>query len=129
MLYGCSTWGSGKTIAKGLDATQRQLVRGALGVRWPDVMWSDDVERMITEKWSKTARIRRRKMFGHVMRGDSLAKEVVETAWSIERGPGRPPATLLNAIRADARAMNVELEEIGAIERQEWRRKVFSDPQ
>ena len=129
MLYGCSTWGSGKTIAKSLDATQRQLVRGALGVRWPDVMRSDDVERLITEKWSKTARIRRRKMFGHVMRGDSLAKEVVETAWSIERGPGRPPATLLNAIRADAQAMNVELEEIGAMDKETWRAKVFSDPQ
>ena len=91
-LYGCETWTIRREEMDRLDAFEMWIWRRMEKVSWKDKKTNEEVLKSIGEKISfvKTVVKRKKNWIGHIMRGDSLLKRVLEERMEGKRPRGRP---------------------------------------
>src|SRR5688572_21173200 len=82
---------------KKLEAFEMWIWRRMEKVSWTKHITNDEVLQMVDEKRSliTTIRERQKNWVGHVLRGDSLLKEIIEGRMVGKRGRGRPRQMML----------------------------------
>ena len=91
-LYGCETWTMKKEIVDRLNALEMWLWRRTEKVSWKDKKTNEEILATVGEERCFVSAIMKRKKnwIGHVVRGDSLLKLVMEGRMLGKRGRGRP---------------------------------------
>jgi exonuclease III len=91
-MYGCETWIMNKEECDRLYALEMWLWRRMEKVSWEDGKTNEEVLRDVGEgRCFMEAIVRRKKNWiGHVLRGESLLRQVLEGRMEGERGKGRP---------------------------------------
>ena len=113
-LYGCENWAITKTMAAGIDAFHRRLLRYSLGVTYPKIMKNKKLYDLTkVEPWSKTIKRRRLNWLGHLMRLDpeTPARQALQESLrsGSRRRVGNPGTTWLGMIKDDLKTVNISL--------------------
>lgn len=111
--YGCETWTLRKADKKRIDAFELWCWRKLLRIPWMVRVTNGDVLDQIKPKLSLEARITKHRLayFGHIMRRQSLEKDVMLGMVSGRRGRGRPRTRWLDTIKRDTRMTIAGLKE------------------
>jgi len=120
LLYGCETWTLTKETARRLEAVEMWLWRRMEKISYTDRITNEEVLKRVGEERQimNLIRSRKRNWMGHILRGESLMKEVVEGRMEGKRTRGRPRKGMLDDLIGSSfgdmkrRAEN----------REEWRR-------
>ena len=98
VLYGSETWTLRKEDIRRLEAFEMWIWRRMERVRWMDRRTNEDILQMVDEKRSMIGiiRSRQRKWLGHIMRGDSLLRIIIEGRMEGKKTRGRPRMMLLD---------------------------------
>lgn len=118
-LYGSETWTIKKEDIKRLEAFEMWIWRRMEKVSWTEHITNEEVLQMVGEKRSliTTIRERQKNWVGHVLRGDSLLKEIIEGRMEGKRGRGRPRQMMLGGMMVNGYSKLKEK----AQHREEWR--------
>jgi exonuclease III len=123
-LYGAETWTMGKAEVERLEAFEMWLWRRMAKISWEDYKTNEEVLQMVQEERTliETIRKRQRNWLGHMWRGDSLLRTVLEGRMEGKKPPGRPRKMMLDWLmdREEGRGYK-EIKE-KAQNRQEWSR-------
>ena len=97
-LYASETWTMRKEDVKRLEAFEMWLWRRMEKISWTEHISNEEVLRMVGEERSILATIkkRQRNWIGHILRGDSLGREIIEGRMEGRKGRGRPRQKLLD---------------------------------
>jgi len=87
-----------KEDVKRLEAFEMWLWRRMEKISWTEHISNEEVLRMVGEERSILATIkkRQRNWIGHILRGDSLGREIIEGRMGGRKGRGRPRQKLLD---------------------------------
>ena len=98
VLYGSETWTLRKEDIRRLEAFEMWIWRRMERVSWMDRRTNEDILQMVDEKRSMIGiiRSRQRKWMGHIMRGDSLLRIIIEGRMEGKKTRGRPRMMLLD---------------------------------
>lgn len=91
-LFGCETWTIGEADKKKIEAFEMWCYRRMLKIKWTDKIKNEEVLSQIAEErnlW-KTIQKRRDRFVGHLLRHDSLVRDVLEAETGKVRKQGRP---------------------------------------
>jgi exonuclease III len=121
LLYGAETWTLREYERKKLEAFEMWMWRRMLKISWKDKVSNVKVLERIgeTRTLMDRIRIRKRNWIGHVLRGDSLLKDIIEGTVSGERKRGRKRIKMLDDLKKDSGY--VYLKRL-ASDREEWRK-------
>ena len=119
LLYGCETWTLRKEEIRRIEACEMWLWRRMVKVKWSDRKTNEEVLRMVSEKRSLVCKIvnRKKNWVGHVLRGDSLLRDVMEGRMEGKRGRGRMRKGMLDELMKG----DYETMKRGAQNRDAWR--------
>ena len=98
-LYACESWTLNKDLEKRIQAFEMRCFRKLLGITYRDRVTNEEVRSRIIQaagpydELLSIVRRRKLKWFGHVTRGASLAKIVLQGTVPGGRGRGRPRRT------------------------------------
>ena len=97
VLYGSETWTLRKEDIKRLEAFEMWIWRRMEKVSWTERMTNEEVLKRVEEERSlmTTLRERQKSWIGHVLRGDSLLREIIEGRMEGRRTRGRPRQMML----------------------------------
>ena len=97
-----------------------------LRISWMEKRTNTSVQQQVKTTTSLVNRVRRNKLnyFGHVMRSNSLEKDMVVAMGDGQRKRGRPRSRWLDGITEDTGMSLQELKE-ATRDRTEWRRRVM----
>ena len=92
LLYGIETWTISKTSQQRLEAFEMWTLRRMLRISWKKHMSNEEVLGQAGVKRSLFGTVCQRKMsfFGHIMRHDSMQRNLLEGMVEGKRGRGRP---------------------------------------
>jgi hypothetical protein len=92
VLYGCETWTLRKDEMKRLEAFEMWIWRRIMKISWKDHVTNEEVLRRVNEKRIILDIItrRQRNWIGHILRGNSLMKEILEGRLQEKRAKGKP---------------------------------------
>ena len=92
LLYGVETWTISKTSQQRLEAFEMWALRRMLRISWTRHVTNEEVLRLADTKRSLFQTVKQRKLsfFGHIMRHDSLQRNLLEGMVEGKRGRGRP---------------------------------------
>ena len=92
LLYGVETWTISKMSQQRLEAFEMWTLRRMLRISWTRRITNEEVIRIAGTKRSLLETVKKRKLsfFGHVMRHDSLQRDLLEGMVEGKRGRGRP---------------------------------------
>ena len=92
LLYGVETWTISKTSQQRLEAFEVWALRRMLRISWTRHVTNKEVLRLADTKKSLFQTVKQRKLsfFGHIMRHDSLQRNLLEGMVEGKRGRGRP---------------------------------------
>jgi len=103
VLYGSETWTIRKEDIKRLEAWEMWIWRRMEKVSWTEHMTNEEVLQRVEEKRSliTTLRERQKNWIGHILRGDSLLREIIEGRMEGKRTRGRPRQMMLGWLMTD----------------------------
>ena len=86
-----------------LEAFEMWTWRNMENVSWKDNMTNECVLDQVNEKRKRLNTIleSKKRWLGHILKGESLVKEVIEGRIEGKRGRGKPRIMMLNDIKAD----------------------------
>jgi len=118
-LYGCETWTMNKEALGRLEAFEMWVWRRCEKVSWKDKKKNEEVLDLVEEERSLVNSITKRKKnwIGHVLRGNTLLKVVLEGRMAGKRGRGRPRKGMIDDIKEG----NYERMKRKAEDREGWR--------
>ncbi|XP_064646185.1 uncharacterized protein LOC135499369 [Lineus longissimus] len=126
-LYNSELWTPTAKLEQEIDAFQRTLLRKLLGIRWPQRISNEDLNKKTQlEPWSQDTKRRRLSWFGHLLRlsEDTPArKALAESMRTIKKPRGRPKLTWLKLIYQDLKLQpNHDIQHLSilAADRQHW---------
>lgn len=92
LLYGVETWTISKVSQQRLEAFEMWTLRRMLRISWTRRVTNEEVLHIAGASRSlfDTAQLRKLSFFGHIMRHDSLQRDLVEGMVEGKRGRGRP---------------------------------------
>jgi len=98
VLYGSETWTLRKEDIRRIEAFEMWIWRRMERVSWKEHKTNEEILQKVGEERSllKTIRERQRKWIGHIMRGDSLLRDIFERRMEGRRKRGRPRTMLLD---------------------------------
>jgi hypothetical protein len=98
VLYGSETWTMRKEDVKRLEAFEMWIWRRMERLSWKEHKTNEEILQTVGEGRTliKTIRERQRKWIGHMMRGDSLLRNIIEGRMEGEKTRGRPRIMLLD---------------------------------
>ena len=98
MLYGAETWTIRKEDIKRLEAFEMWIWRRMKTISWTTRVTNEEVLNLVEEKRSlvDTVKTRQKYWIGHLLRGDSLKRDVMEGRLERKRSKGRPRQKLLD---------------------------------
>lgn len=120
--YGCETWTLKKVDRRRIDAFELWCWRRQLRIPWTARITNEEILDRIKPWTSLEARVTKQKLlyFGHIMRSQSLEKDIMLGLVSGKRGRGRPRTRWLDTIRNDTGMTVRQLKEI-TWDRTTWR--------
>ena len=120
VLYGSETWTMRKEDIKRLEAFEMWIWRRMERVSWMEHITNEE---MVDEKRSiiGTIRNRQRKWLGHIMRGDSLLRTIIEGRMEGKKTRGRPRIMLLDWMMKEGYSKLKDTAE----QRDEWRNWMY----
>ena len=90
LLYGVETWTISKISQQWLGAFEMWALRRMLRISWTRHITNEEVLRQANTKRSLFQTVKQRKLsFGHIMRHDSLQRNLLESMGEGIRGRGR----------------------------------------
>src|SRR6218665_3959876 len=97
-LYCAETWTLRKKNITRLEAFEMWIWRRMEKISWTKHISNEEVLKLVEEESSLLTiiRTRQRNWMGHIMRGDSLQREIIEERMEGKRGRGRPRQKLLD---------------------------------
>src|SRR6266403_5301744 len=101
VLYGCETWTLFQDKINRLNALEVWLWRGLEKIRWRDKVHNDEVFARVNEERCliKTIRQRQKNWIGHVLRGDSFLRDVMEGRVVGMRRMGKPRKGMISDLK------------------------------
>ncbi len=98
VLYASETWTLRKEDIKRLEAFEMWIWRRMEGISWMERKTNEEVLRIVGEERSLIATIRRRqhKWIGHILRGSTLLRTIIEGRLEGKKAKGRPRMTILD---------------------------------
>ena len=120
-LYGAETWTLRKRDRDKLEAFEMWTWRNMEGISWKEHKTNEDVLTLVGEKRKLLDVIleRKKRWLGHILRGESLVKDVLEGRFEGKRGRGKPPTMLLDDIQREDSYATLKGR---AADREGWRR-------
>jgi len=125
-MYGAESWTTRKADIKKIEAFENWCWRKMLRISWTEKRTNASIQQQLGITTSLVNRIRRNKLiyFGHIMRSNSLEKDMIVAMGEGQRKRGRPRSRWLDGIEEDTGMSLQELTETTR-DRTEWRRKVM----
>ena len=125
-MYGAESWTTRKADIKKIEAFENWCWRKMLRISWTEKRTNASIQQQLGITTSLVNRIRRNKLiyFGHIMRSNSLEKDMIVAMGEGQRKRGRPRSRWLDSIEEDTGMSLQELTETTR-DRTEWRRKVM----
>ena len=118
-LYGSETWTLRKEEMERIEAFEMWIWRRMEKISWTEHKTNEEVLKQVEEKREmiNTIRKRQKTWMGHIMRGDSLLREIMEGQLKGKRTRGRPRNMLLDwMMEKDYKDLKER-----AMNRNEWR--------
>ncbi len=110
-LYNSELWTLRKAQVKEIDILQRNILRKALNIHWPQKISNYDLYKITKQKpWSKTIQERRLKWLGHLLRleEDTPVKQALyEALRTVKRPKGRPKQIWVAQMKEDLKLLNL----------------------
>ncbi len=118
-LYGAETWTIRKEDLKRLEAFEMWIWRRMERISWTEHVPNEEVLRRVGEERSliRTIRKRQKTWLGHILRGESLFRTIIEGHVEGRRRRGRQPMMMMDWMITDG----FEQVKKRAQDRQEWR--------
>jgi hypothetical protein len=122
VLYGCETWTLLASDIARLEALEIWLCRKMEGVTWQQKIKSEVVWKMVGKSRCliRTIRERKKNWIGHVLRGDGLPWDVLESRMLGKKPQGKPRTKMIDDLME---GLFVEMER-RAEGRENWRKWV-----
>jgi hypothetical protein len=100
MLYGCESWTTRKRDKEKINAFEQRCWRRMLGIKWTDKITNASVRKQIGTNEMLEDRVKRQKLsyFGHVVRSDTLEKNIMLGMGEGKRSRGRPKMRWMDEI-------------------------------
>ena len=91
-LYGAETWTMRKEDVNRIEAFEMWIRRRMERISWTEHRTNEEVLKKVEEKRSlmDIIRTRQKNWIGHILRGNSLEREIMEGRMEGKRGRGRP---------------------------------------
>lgn len=120
-LYGSETWTLRKKERDKLEAFEMWTWRNMMKISWQEHKTNDYVLQTVGERRKILEMImeRKKKWLGHILRGESLVRDVLEGRLEGSRGRGRPRIMMLDDITGHR--TYAEIKRI-AMDRETWRK-------
>ena len=122
-LYGAETWTMKKKYIERLEAFEMWVWRRMMRIDWMEHITNREVLGMIGEERSlvDTIQKRQRNWIGHILRGNSLLKVIIEGRMMGRKIQGRPRMKLLDWMMNGEKGKTYDTLKREAQERQQWR--------
>src|SRR6476661_4071843 len=122
-LYGAETWTLRKAERMKLEAFEMWCWRTMEKISWRTHTTNEEVLALVGErrKLLNVITQRKKRWLGHILRGESLVKDVLEGRFEGHRGTGRPRETLLGDIIIKGDDTYETIKRRASV-REEWRR-------
>jgi hypothetical protein len=123
VLYGFETWTLVKADIKRLEACEMWIWSKIMKISWTEHKTNDDVLKIVQEERTMIDTIRRRQKnwIGHILRGNSLLKTVLEGRMQGKKTQGRPRTMLLDWMKSKELSRGFKEVKEMAQDRSEWR--------
>jgi len=124
--YGAETWTLRKADTKKIEAFENWCWRKMLRISWIEKRTNASIQQQLKITTSLVNRIKRNKLnyFGHIMRSNSLEKDMIVAMGNGQRKRGRPRTRWLDGIEEDTGMSLQELTE-ATRNRTGWREMVM----
>ena len=98
VLYGSETWTMRQEDIKRLEAFEMWIWRRMERISWTERRTNEEILQLVEEKRSLigTIRERQKKWIGHILRSDTLLRDIIEGRMEGKRMRGRPRTMLLD---------------------------------
>ena len=109
LLYGCEAWTLTTALSKSLDGCYTRMLRAIYNINWQQHVTNDDLYGDLPKVTDKIAS-RRLRLAGHCLRHPELPASAV-VLWEPTHGvmsQGRPIKTMVNTLKGDTGAADVE---------------------
>src|SRR6218665_3962777 len=102
-LYGAETWTMRKEDVKRIEAFEMRIWRRMERISWTEHRTKEEVLKKVEEKRSlmDIIRTRQKNWIGHILRGNSLQREILERRMKGKRGSGRSRQKLMDWMMED----------------------------
>ncbi len=129
LLYGTECWASKKEHVQKVGVTEMRMLRWMCGNTLRDRIRNEVIRQKVgVADIASKLRENRLRWFGHVRRRPQGAPVRRVEEWDqgdFKRGRGRPKMTWWEGVRKDLKQL--DLQESEALDRREWRRKIYVD--
>ena len=127
LLKACESWTLTTGDEKRLAALEMKAYRRLIRISWRDWITNEWVRNEVTrhcgevQSFSEIVKERKFRCFGHVVRGGTLARQIMAGGVEGRRGRGSPMPSWIGNLKEWSRKSAVELTKMASNDRTEWR--------